>query len=179
MNAAPAVQRSPRKHNFDWVTEDLAVGGGFARSAVESLARDHAVGAVVDLREEDRDDESLLLSHGMVFLHLPTPDVCAVSDNHLEDGVAFARAVRAEGRRLLIHCMHGIGRSATLALCVLADRGVAPLEALKDLKRARALISPSPAQFECWADWLRRRGIDPPHFEDFAKIAYAQDPWAS
>lgn len=163
--------------NFDWITDDLAVGGGFAPDSVPQLAREHQVGAVVDLREEDRDDETLLIAHGMLFLHLPTPDTCAVHDLHLQEGVAFARAARAEGRRLLIHCQHGIGRSATLALCVMSDRGEEPLAALKTMKAARAMVSPSPEQFECWADWLRGRGLEPPDWDDFVKVAYAQNAW--
>ena len=52
----------------------------------------------------------------------------------LDEGVAFARRARAQGRRLLVHCHHGIGRSATLALCVLVDRGLSPLDALSQAK---------------------------------------------
>ena len=161
------------RHNFDWITDDLAVGGGFPSSSAESLAREHRVGAVIDLREEECDDETLLSSYGILFLHLPTPDVCAVSDAHLDAGVEFAREMQTTGRRLLIHCMHGIGRSATMALCVLSDRGENPIASLKAMKRARSLISPSPEQFECWARWLRRHGSTAPDFDEFARVAYA------
>ena len=173
------TQATTVKHNFDWITDDLAVGGGFTNAVVENLAGEHRVGAIIDLREEECDDEDLLMSHGMLFLHLPTPDVRAVSDVHLDRGVEFARAMRLGGRRLLIHCMHGIGRSATLALCVLSDRGEPPLESLKAMKRARWLISPSPDQFECWARWLRRHGLGAPCFEDFASVAYAPNGHAT
>ena len=92
----------------------------------------------------------------------------------LDQGVAFARWARTTGRRLLVHCQHGCGRSATVALCVLGDRGLTPLEALRRAKDARGGISPSPCQYEAWAGWLRRHpppdGV--PSFEDFARIAY-------
>jgi protein-tyrosine phosphatase len=96
----------------------------------------------------------------------------------LEDGVAFACRHLDRGERVLIHCEHGIGRSATLALCVLVQTGMEPLEALELAKTRRALISPSPAQFGCWTAWLakvaqeRRAGWEPPSFEAFKAIAY-------
>jgi protein-tyrosine phosphatase len=164
--------------NFDWITDELAVGGRFAPEQTESLARDHGVRAVVDLRGEDADDELLLSRHGIAFLHLPTEDMCGVDAGHLDEGVLFASRHLDRGDRVLIHCQHGIGRSAVLALCVLVHRGQAPLAALALMKDRRALVSPSPAQFACWSQWLERhRGANGspwslPDFDAFKAIAY-------
>lgn len=158
--------------NLDWITPRLAVGGGFPTSAAEWLARSAGVAAVVDLRSEACDDEAALRRHGMTLLHLPTDDHCAVSQDMLDDGVAFTRERLARGDCVLVHCQEGVGRSALLALCVLVDQGAAPLDALKTAKDARWQVSPNPAQYEAWADWLRRRGVEPPTFDDFAAIAY-------
>jgi predicted protein tyrosine phosphatase len=157
---------------FTWLTDTLAVGGRFPTGVAERMARDHGVGAVVDLRLEERDEEEELRACGIAFLHLPTEDVCAVSQPMLDDGVAFARRAEAAGLRLLLHCQHGIGRSALLALCVLVDRGFDPIDALKLAKDARERISPSPPQYEAWADWLRRHGRSAPSFDAYAGVAY-------
>ena len=45
------------------------------------------------------------------------------------------------------------------------------------MKTARALVSPSPDQFQCWAGWLRGRNIEPPGWNDFVKVAYGQSGW--
>lgn len=162
--------------NLTWITDDLAVGGSFPVDRVERLAEAHRVGAVVDVRREERDDRHHLARHGLRFLHLPTEDHGALTRGALAEGVAFARDARDRGLRLLVHCEHGIGRSATLALCVLVDRGMAPLEALLRAKDRRAVLSPSPAQYECWAAWLRGRpDLEPsavPGFDAFKAIAY-------
>ena len=144
------------------------------RALVELSARAHGVGAVIDLRAEAQPDPAGLASLGVDFLHLPTPDMAGVSQSMLDRGVAFARSAAARRRRLLVHCQHGIGRSATLALCVLADRGTAPLEALLKLKTAREIVSPSPEQYEAWMAWLARRTphLPRPSFHDFGCIAY-------
>lgn len=143
------------------------------------LAREHRIRAVIDLREEAKDDEELLKSHGIALLHLPTPDMCGVSTIYLDDGVRFACDRLDRGERVLIHCTHGIGRSATLALCVLVSQGHSPLGALEQMKQARELISPSTSQFACWVEWMTRhagKGADAawrvPALDAFEAIAY-------
>lgn len=164
--------------NLSWVTPHLAVGGSFPMERAEELARAHAVRAVVDLRVEACDDERLLRRAGLILLHLPTEDLCAVSLPMLRDGVRFVAPRLDAGQRVLIHCEHGIGRSATLALCVLVERGMAPLDALAIAKQRRPQLSPSPPQYEAWAAWLREhaaRAAPPwavPPFDAFAAIAY-------
>lgn len=156
--------------DLDWITSDLAIGGSFPNGAVALLAREHSVAAVIDVRLEDHDDEQILRAHGLSLLHLPTADFCGVAPDMLDDGVAFA--ARHLGRRVLIHCEHGIGRSAIVALCVLVDRGHEPLAALMLAKDRRAKVSPSPAQYEAWVRWLRARGLRVPTFTEFAAVAY-------
>lgn len=164
--------------NLTWITDHLAVGGRFPSEQVAHLTSVLAIRAVVDLRSEDRDDEALLVRHGITFLHLPTPDHGAVAAAMLDDGVAFVTRHLDRGERVLVHCEHGIGRSATLALCVLVAGGLEPLAALELAKSRRALISPSPAQYDGWVRWLaglareRRAGWDIPSFDAFKAIAY-------
>ena len=164
--------------NFHWITAELAVGGSFRSEHVPRLAGEHGIGAVVDLRDEAKDDEQLLRRHGIALLHLPTVDMCGVDADHLESGVRFSSEQMDRGARVLIHCEHGIGRSAVLGLCVMVQRGHAPLQALALMKDRRALVSPSPDQFACWCGWLERhRRADDvpwavPSFDEFADIAY-------
>ena len=164
--------------NLTWLLDDLAVGGSVPSGRVGHLADVAGIGAAIDLRSEARDDAAHLAAHGLAFLHLPTDDHGALSAAALRRGVAFARARRREGRRLLVHCEHGIGRSVTLALCILVDRGLAPMEALRLAKDRRAVASPSPAQYEGWCRWLETRqeaqaGLwSVPDFDTFKAVAY-------
>jgi hypothetical protein len=158
--------------NLSWILPDLAVGGSFPIERAASLCG-HGIGAVIDLRSEACDAPDALAACGLSFLHLPTVDMVGVSQPMLDAAVAFARDVRRSRRRLLIHCEHGIGRSATAALCVLVDRGLAPLEALQHAKAQRSLISPSKSQYEAWAAWLARQGdCRAPSYHEFGIVAY-------
>jgi predicted protein tyrosine phosphatase len=159
--------------NLSWIQADLAVGGSFPVEQAACLGREHGVGAVVDLRSEACDDTEALGACGLRFLHLPTPDMTGVSQPMLDAAVGFAREAARDGVRILVHCEHGVGRSAMVALCVLVDRGLGPLEALSLTKSRRALISPSKSQYEAWASWLTRRGVaNVPSYHEFGVIAY-------
>lgn len=159
--------------DFHWVMDGVAVGGCFGVHSAPALALDHGIRAVIDLREEDCDDADALARANLAFLHLPTPDLQAVTIEMLDRGVTFAREHLDRDERVLIHCQHGIGRSAMLALCVMVDRGMEPLQALAQAKQRRMHVSPSPQQFEGWASWMRARGHRPPPFDQFAAIAYS------
>jgi predicted protein tyrosine phosphatase len=169
----------PSPLNFDWIDERLAVGGRFPMEAAEQLARREGIGAIVDLRVESRDDEAMLRVHGLQFLHLPTEDCCAIAPQMIDDGVEWVRARLDGGIRVLVHCEHGIGRSALLALCTLVAAGTGPLDAMHRLKAARPVVSPAPEQLEAFRTWVGRHrqrtgaGIEVPSFDALARVAYA------
>jgi protein-tyrosine phosphatase len=159
--------------DLDWPTPQLAVGARYPAEAAAMLARELGIGRVVDLRAECCDDEEELRRHGMVLLKLPTEDRCAVPQQSLDDGVRWVRAQLSEGHKVFIHCQYGIGRSALLALCVMADAGVPPLDALSQLKSARRVVSPSPEQLGSYRCWLERHGLPVPGLQALFDIAYA------
>jgi protein-tyrosine phosphatase len=164
--------------NADWLTASLAVGGCFPIEAAALLAREHRISHVVDLRAEARDEEAELARFGIRLLHLPTDDTCAVAQEMLDQGVAWVRAAHRGGARVLVHCQHGIGRSALLAMCVMVDAGTPPIEAMSIAKRSRAIVSPSPAQLEAFIEYTRRRratrhDTSVPTFDALAAIAYS------
>lgn len=158
--------------DISWLAERLAVGGCFPMHAAAALASAHGIGAVVDLREEDCDDEEVLAAAGIVFLHLPATDLHAAPIDMLDRGVAFVRGQMARGTNVLVHCQHGIGRSALLALCVMVDSGLEPLAALEQAKAGRVQVSPSEAQYRGWAEWLQRHNHPVPDYHSFGCIAY-------
>lgn len=174
--------------DLHFVTSGLAVGARVPAFAVPRLASDHGITRVVDVRIEACDDETVLRTHGIRLLHLPTVDTAALSQERLRHGVAFVSEGLDGGERVFVHCQYGIGRSALLALCVLVSRGEAPVEALERLKRARPVVSPSPAQLlafiafaashrgRCGARW------EIPELRELGAIAWRDlreggDPW--
>jgi predicted protein tyrosine phosphatase len=132
--------------DLHFVAPGLAVGSRFPMDAAAGLAAEHGISRVVDVRVEACDDEAVLRSHGIRLLHLPTEDTCAIVQERIRRGVAFVNEGLDRGEKVLIHCQHGIGRSALLAVCALIARGDPPLAAIERAKRARPVVSPSPEQ---------------------------------
>lgn len=154
----------------------LAVGGRFGLEACEHLVQSLGIRRVVDVRLEACDDEAVLRRHGIELLHLPTADHHAVDLQKLQDGIRWVNAALDDGQRVYVHCEHGVGRSALVALCVMVSRGHAPLEALRTAKAARWQVSPSPEQLDAFIDWCMRRPERPwpiPRFDELARIAYS------
>jgi predicted protein tyrosine phosphatase len=167
--------------DLDWITGALAIGGCLPADggAAARLATEHRITCVVDLRAEACDDGRVLRRHGIDLLHLPTLDHGAISERMIDDGVAWIAEARGARRRILVHCQHGIGRSALLVLCSMVAAGTAtPVQALDRLKRARRIVSPSPDQLRAFVGYARRvrRSTDAswsvPTFDQLAEIAY-------
>ncbi len=169
---------NPPELNLSWITEQLAVGGRYPMEWAAHLAQALGIRRVVDVRVEEVDDEAVLRTHGIELLHLPTVDMCALSVPMIHDGVAWVNTQLDAGHRVYIHCAHGIGRSALLALCVLVSRGMEPLQALERAKTARPVVSPSPEQLGAFLQWMRgwREGRqvawEVPSLESLMLIAY-------
>lgn len=163
--------------DLSWITDHLAIGGAIVPTQIAAVARE-GVSAVVDLRGEACDDRWLLAQHRLELLHLPTLDFAPISPAMLQRGIAFVTGHVGAGRRVLVHCACGIGRSAMLALCVLVEHGHTPIDALALAKQRRSCVSPSVAQYEAWARWLEARRIERgaswrvPTFDEFKAIAY-------
>ncbi|HEY6003213.1 MAG TPA: dual specificity protein phosphatase [Anaeromyxobacter sp.] len=132
--------------DLHFIAPGLAVGSRFPAAAAAALASRHGISRVVDVRVEACDDEAVLRTHGIRLLHLPTEDTSAIVQERIRHGVAFVNEGLDRGEKVLIHCQHGVGRSALLAVCALVARGEAPLAALDRAKRARPVVSPSPDQ---------------------------------
>ena len=115
---------SDRRHTPDlsWITPGLSISGTLHPRHFERLFQ-LGIGAIVDLREEGKDDEELLGRYGIRLLHLPVRDHWPPSQAQLVTGTRWLADQRAEGRKTLIHCKEGVGRSVVLACCVLKHQG--------------------------------------------------------
>jgi hypothetical protein len=160
--------------DLSWVHERLAIGGALDTKGAAALLLQHGVRCVVDVRDEQCDDETELRAHGMELLHFPTPDQRATSIHRLAELVDWITPRLARGDRVFVHCEHGVGRSALVALCVLVKLDVAPSEAMWRLKQARPCAAPSPCQLDTFVRWSVTCGKDAPSWSELARIVYGQ-----
>lgn len=168
-----------RNNGFEvnFVAPQIAISGSFALESVDWLAQELGIRGVVDVRDEESDDRGLLAKHSIRLLHLPTPDTKPLPLSTAWLGIRWIQSRLEAGHKVLIHCQHGIGRSALLACMVLVCQGRTLVEALEIIKEARPKVSPSPDQLKGLLAWMKdycseagRR--DDATYDDLAKIAY-------
>jgi len=147
LHLPPIAPDRPGFHPLDvsWVRPDLAVGG---RVHPDNLARLKRLGidSVVDLRAEESDDPELLAQNGLRFLHLPMPDTFALTQDQMRQGSCWVADERAAGRKVLVHCQHGVGRSVMLVCATLLREGLSVTEALAQIKQRRPRVALSGQQ---------------------------------
>lgn len=91
---------------------------------------------------------------GIEWAHLPTADYDTPSTGWPKIS-ALAHGELAKGRKVLLHCMGGCGRSGTAALRLMIEAGEAPEPALNRLRQARPCAVETPEQF-LWASQVSK-----------------------
>ena len=152
--------RLDRTHlNLTRITDDLVVGGAIPVRAYRRL-KEMGVTAVIDLREEARDDEAALRALGIELLYLPATDRYAASQDQLRQGVAWALERIERGGQVYAHCKHGVGRGPLMGLAIMVARGMTASEALRRMRSERWQAAPNDRQLAALVrferDWTGR-----------------------
>jgi len=115
-----------------------------ARVSGEDVVRikQAGIGAVLDMIAEFAPPRELRNHGGIVYMSIPVLDGTAPSMKDLEHGVRFIREAFGAGRKVLVHCTFGHGRSATVVAAAMIAEGKAsdPGEAIRKLKRLERRI---------------------------------------
>ena len=157
--------RGQRQFNLARITEQLVVGGSVPTGAYPRL-KSMGVTAVIDLREEDRDDEAALARLGIELLHLPAADRYAPSQGELVRGATWGLERLDRGGQLYVHCKHGVGRGPLMGLAIMVGQGYSASDALRLMRSRRWQVAPNDRQLAAlvefeWTWAGRREEIDP------------------
>ncbi len=96
---------------------------------------------------------------GMQWHHLPIPDVSVPGDLFENLWVYSGHRLRqmlASGRKVLLHCRGGLGRSGMIAARLLVEMGENPADAMRRVRAAR------PGAIETWRQERYVRCVPPP-----------------
>jgi protein-tyrosine phosphatase len=135
----------PDKLNMSWITPHLAVGGRIHPEDIKELAA-AGVTHVVDTRSEYCDDAGALAKEHIGFLHLPTDDMRPLTIEQMLHGAQWVQERMEQGGRVLIHCEHGVGRSALLTSAVLVYEGMHAYDAMHLVQEKRWQAAPNHRQ---------------------------------
>lgn len=139
------------QYHLSWITNQLAVGHAPMSYDDLDFLRRQGIGAIVNLCAEFCDLHEIEQKHGFEVYYLPVHDNEAPSETSLEKGLDWLDEAIYLGKKVLVHCRHGIGRTGTFVAAYLLRRGFGLKLAKQQLKNTRAEHS----SFAQW--WLLRK----------------------
>lgn len=83
---------------------------------------------------------AIVKAAGLMWIHLPIVDLCAPNQAWMrvwaDVGLTIVGTL-SRGEAIFIHCKGGLGRTGTVAACLLIESGMAPSEAIRTVRTAR------------------------------------------
>jgi protein-tyrosine phosphatase len=121
-----------------WITDHLAVGHAPMFDVDLDVLRASGIEAIVNLCGEFCDLHELQMEAGFAVHYVPIPDACAPEVAALEAAFEWVDKHIAQGRKVLVHCRFGVGRTGTFVTAYLMRSGLDMKAAAKALKHSRA-----------------------------------------
>jgi len=126
------------EYELTWITPDLAVGHApMSYTELESIAS-QGIDAIVNLCAEFCDLHEIEGQKGFEVYYLPIWDESAPDMEEIEKALAWLDEAIYLGKKVLVHCRHGIGRTGTFVTSYLLRKGLGLKLAKKKMERCRA-----------------------------------------
>ncbi len=136
-----------KKPDLSFINPDLAVGGF---CSVEGLWK-YGINAILDLREEARDDDQILKKHSINYLRIGLPDRGIPSNGDVQHALEWIKSNLENNKRVFIHCNLGRGRAPLIACAYLISQGMSVDTAISEVKRKRSFMYLNSKQIK----WIR------------------------
>jgi len=119
--------------NFSWVNDQIAVSGAILDEDVYAL-RKEGIHAIIEVRSEACDNAELMGRVGLQFLHVAVRDCESPTREQLDEIFRFVDPLLEKGKKVLIHCQNGCGRSPLTVIAILIKRGMNVPDAVRVLE---------------------------------------------
>ncbi|MFQ5712840.1 MAG: dual specificity protein phosphatase family protein [Candidatus Scalinduaceae bacterium] len=124
--------------NFSWLIKGEIAGMARPDSTINDFKRlkKKDIEAIVSLTEPSL-DKGLIEEFGFEVKHIPVEDFSTPRIEQIEDFLEFAEKIRAVGKKLVVHCDGGMGRTGTMLACYLVSKGINAAKAIEIVRKKR------------------------------------------
>ena len=133
-------------YELSWITDNLALGHAPMSYAELDAIAAHGITGIVNLCAEFGDLHEIQAKHGFEVYYLPTFDDEAPDLGALEKALDWLDEAVYLGKKVLVHCRHGIGRTGTFVTAYLLRKGFGLKLAKKNVEAVRA----TSASYQQW-----------------------------
>ena len=125
--------------DFIWAVDNLLAATSRpydVRKAFEFF-KDQGIDVIVTLTENSL-LQAVVEEFGFEYHHIPVRDFAAPSARQIDKFIRIVEQTRKAGRKVVVHCLAGRGRTGTMIACYLVFRGRGAQEALDYVRSLRA-----------------------------------------
>lgn len=133
-------------YQLTWITDYLAVGSAPMSYVELDFIKKQGINAIINLCAEFCDLHEIEDKSGFDVYYLPIPDENTPNLDDMEKALAWLDEAVYLGKKILVHCRHGIGRTGTFVTAYLLRRGVGLKVASRKMRNTRA----TPANYAQW-----------------------------
>ncbi len=134
------------QYHLTWITVNLAVGHAPMSYAQLDSIKNNGIDAIVNLCAEFLDLHDIEASSGFEVYYLPVHDEDSPKLKELEKALYWLDEAIYLGKKVLVHCRHGMGRTGTFVTSYMIRKGFTLKEASKKLKASSA----NPSNYGQW-----------------------------